>query len=335
MKVARLAHTGHMKIYDEPLPFLEDNQVLVKVKSVGICGSDLHYFRHGGLGSFKVKMPMDIGHEVSGEVVDPNGHTQFKKGMKIAIEPGNHCGECQYCKLGMYNHCENMKFLGANDIGAIREYMALEANRLFPCQRNMSYDEIMMLEPLAVAMYVVKKITPKKKSNVHIIGAGTIGLLVMQLSKFYTKNIVIGDLVRARREFAWDNWESKPKFIYNPLDYVNLKNSADIVYECAGTQSAIRNAVKFSKKLGIIALVGIPEYDTVQYNPHQSRIKELTFLNIRRTNISPKHAMNMVEHGLIKVSDLVTHKFNIEDTQEAFETASKYRDGVIKAVINP
>ena len=332
MKVARLAYAGHMKIYDESLPSLEDNQVLVKVKSVGICGSDLHYFRHGGLGSFKVDLPMDIGHEVSGEVVDPNGNTQFRKGMKVAIEPGHHCGKCYYCELHLYNHCENMKFLGANDVGAIREYLALEPNRLFPSPRDISYDDIMMLEPLAVAMYVVKRITPKKKSNVYIIGAGTIGLLVLQLCNFYTKNITVGDFVRERRAFAS---KYNTKLVYSPQAYVNLKNKADIVYECAGTQSAIHNAIKFSKKLGTVVLVGIPEYDHVRYNPHQSRIKELTFLNIRRTNVPPKHAMNMVEHGLIDVSDFVTHKFNIEDTQEAFETASKYRDGVIKAVINP
>ncbi len=331
MKVARLAHVEHMKIYDEPIPSLKDNQVLVKVKSVGICGSDLHYFRHCGLGSFKVDLPMDIGHEVSGEVVDPNGNTQFRKGMKVAIEPGHHCGKCTYCLIELYNHCENMKFLGANDIGAIREYMALDVERLFSPFRNMTYDDIMMLEPLTVAMYVVKKVTPKIKSNVHIIGAGTIGLLVMQLAMMYSTNVTIGDFVKERREFAS---RFEPNTVFHPLEYEN-KTVADIVYECAGTQSAIHSAIKFTAKLGTIALVGIPEHDHVYYNPHQARIKELNLVNIRRTNINLKLAYQLVRGKYVDVASLVTHKFNIEDTQEAFETASNYRDGVIKAVINP
>lgn len=333
MKVARLAHVGHIKIYDESIPPLKTNQVLVKVKSVGICGSDLHYFRHGGLGSFKVDLPMDIGHEVSGEVVDPNGDTRFRKGMRVGIEPGHHCGSCVYCTNGLYNHCENMKFLGANDIGAIREYMNINGNRLFAPASRIPYDDIMMLEPLTVAMYIIKKITPKRHSNVHIIGAGTIGLLVLQLAKYYTDNITIGDWVKERREFAS---KFNPKTIYDPSVFLSdLENSSDIVYECAGTQSAIYNALKFANKMSKIVLVGIPEYDSVKYNPHQARIKEVTFLNIRQTNIPLSLAASLVDSIKIDVSSLVTHKFNIEDTQEAFETASRYRDGVIKAVINP
>jgi len=349
-RVVKLVDTTKISISIEPTPGVNpyfNQRLLVKVLQCGICGSDLHYFRKGGLGSFKA-MPMELGHECVGVVDEPNQNKVFKKGDLVAVEPNLPCGECEYCKMGRTNLCPNQHFLGVNNyIGGMRDYLPVNESQLFKLPKKTNLDFAVMLEPFSVSLYAVEQ-TLKTNEEEHmpqpkicILGAGPIGVLCAYacfISDIYMENIVLSDINVDRLELARKKIDipikQRFKHFYGLKEHIekkSLKPEITHVIDCAGTQESFDMALKILKPGGKLMLVGIPEVDYLMMNPHIARIKELTILNCRRSNITLKETYTVAKK--FQLEKLVTHHWQPEDAEHAFWTLSQYRDNCMKGVI--
>jgi len=329
-RVAKIVEERKIDIFDEEIPDLKENQILVKLKAVGICGSDLHFFRHCGLGSFRNPLPIDIGHEPSAVVIASNC-SKFSPGDEVAIEPGINCGQCKFCHKGLFNLCVNTKFLGANDIGAFRDYIILEPERLFHV-RDISFEKSALLEPLGVALHAIDRVHWEIGDDVAILGSGTIGLCILSVLKKIGCNVTMFDPLQYRLDFAKMNWQVNTHLNDVDVDLKHLKNQFKIVFDAAGTQDSIKKASQIVATSGEICIVGIPEVDELSINPHQLRVKEITLTNSRRSNQKLETAYRLFKNDDV-IEKIVTHKFPLEDIQTAFEIAADYQNESIKVII--
>lgn len=329
-RVAKIVEERKIDIFDEEIPALGENQILVKLKAVGICGSDLHFFRHCGLGSFKNPLPIDIGHEPSAVVIASNC-SKFSPGEEVAIEPGINCGQCKFCHKGLFNLCLNTKFLGANDIGAFRDHIILEPERLFHIQ-GISFEKAALLEPLGVALHAIDRVHCEIGDDIAVLGSGTIGLCILAVLKKMGCNVTMLDPLQYRLDFAASHWQAKTHLNDANIDLKHLKNQFKTVFDAVGTQDSIKKAIQLVATSGEICIVGIPEVDELVINPHQLRVKEITLTNTRRSNQKLEKAYNIFKDDNT-IEKIVTHKFPLEDIQKAFEIAADYQDESIKVMI--
>ena len=175
MKVVRLHAHGELRLHDEPEPEPLAGEALVRVKAVGVCGSDLHWFSEGEIGDAKLEQPLVLGHEFAGETED---------GQRVAVDPAMPCGHCEFCERGHPNLCENMIFAGHGKMdGAMREYGSFPPHCLFPLPDSLSYADGAMLEPLGVAIHTVDLGKLRAGMSVGVFGCGPIGLLIAQMAR--------------------------------------------------------------------------------------------------------------------------------------------------------
>lgn len=326
MKVAKLAAPGKMELFEEPRPELRNvGEILIQPRFMGICGTDLHYFRHGGLGTHMHELPMSIGHEVSGTVMGSLSE-DFKIGDKLAIEPGLHCGNCKYCESGMQNLCESSRFIGSNVEGAFREWMVVDEKQVLGIPEPMNLSDAVMIEPLSVAIHAVRRSRLQLGDSVAIYGVGPIGLLILQVC----------NAMGCGKSYVYDKLDYRVSFAEQfGADPISKEEppTVDIAFDAAGAQETIDLCFRAADKGGAVVLVGVPETDFVRYNPHISRIKEVNVYNCRRANRALSLALELFLSDKVSFEGMVTHAFSLEKIQEAFETAADYRDQVIKAVI--
>ncbi|MFZ1291188.1 MAG: alcohol dehydrogenase catalytic domain-containing protein [Melioribacteraceae bacterium] len=343
MKAVLLQGIKQFEIKDIRTPdLIYDTGVLIKVKMVGICGSDIHYYKTGRIGSQIVQFPFITGHEAAG-IVEKVGSkvTKVKPGQRIAIDPAVSCGKCDQCLSGRENTCRELIFMGAPKQmeGALCNYIILKEQNCFPINDEMTFEQAVLSEPLAIAVYSVDQSNPKPNSNVAILGVGPIGMSVFHYLK--TKkigDIYITDKLDYRLEFAK---QLNPKYVGNP-NKTNVVEEIkkikplemDIVYECSGDLEAYKHAIELLKPGGLFVIVGIPEVDEIPFPIHELRRKEITILNIRRQSKTTQKAVDLLSSRKINMDKLVTHHFKMEETNEAFELVSNYRDGVMKAMIS-
>jgi L-iditol 2-dehydrogenase len=335
-KIVKLEKVGKLRIYEEDIPSLKAGEVLVKVKAVGICGSDMHYFLHGGLGSFKQKMPMEIGHEASGVVVDSFDKSAFKKGDRVAIEPGKPCLLCEWCLKGKHNLCKNGTFMGENEKGALATYIIAHQIQLEKIPKNMSYEVGALMEPLGVGLHAVNLVNPNSTKNAAIIGAGPIGLSVfLILKRIGFSQIFLIDKLPYRIKFAKKMGATKAFLFKDALQKIKDATNGDgvtYVFDTGGTQDSVNLCIDIVKTSGTIALIGIPDVDFINYNPHKLRTKEITIKNVRRSNQTLEDCVMLFSNDK-NLEKLVTHKYKFEKAQNAFNLVSKYKGNVIKCVI--
>jgi L-iditol 2-dehydrogenase len=336
-KVAKLTQIRKIEIFEEEIPKLQKGQILVAIKSVGICGSDMHYFKEGGLGSFKNPLPMYIGHEPAGIIVDSNGSEKFKEGDRVAVEPGMPCVTSYWSMKGKHNLCEKGTFMGANAQGAFSDYVVVEELQLVKIPDTMSYNLASLLEPLGVCLHTANLIEPKFTESATIFGAGPIGLCMYSiLNKAGVKDIFMVDKLPYRVKFAKefgatesfllaDDYHKKIKELTNGM-------GTTMAIDTGGTSESIDGCINVSSVNGKVALIGIPESDFVNYNPHRMRTKELTIKNVRRSN---QTLDDCVKHytGDNNIEKIISHEFNFEDIQKAFDLVADYGDQVLKCII--
>ncbi|MCB9259146.1 MAG: alcohol dehydrogenase catalytic domain-containing protein [Ignavibacteriales bacterium] len=342
MKAVQLKAIREFEIKEIPDPkIFEDDDVLVRIKMVGVCGSDIHYYTTGRIGSQIVEFPFISGHEAAG-IVEKVGAkvTKVKPGQRIAIDPAVSCGKCDQCSSGRENTCRELVFMGApkQKEGALCNYVVLKEHNCFPIGDNITFEQAVLSEPLAIAVYSVDQSKLKPDSNIAILGAGPIGMSVFHVLRTHqVGDIFITDRIDDRLEFSK---QLNPKYCGNPnISNVveEIKNieplEMDIVYECSGDPEAYRHAIELLKPGGLFVIVGIPEVDDIAFPIHELRRKEITILNIRRQANSTQKALDYLSSGKINMDKMVTHHFKMEDTNEAFELVSQYKDGVMKAII--
>jgi L-iditol 2-dehydrogenase len=336
-KVAKLTQIRKIEIFEEEIPKLQKGQILVAIKSVGICGSDMHYFKEGGLGSFKNPLPMYMGHEPSGIIVDSNGSEKFKEGDRVAVEPGMPCVTSYWSMKGKHNLCEKGTFMGANAQGAFADYVIVEELQLVKIPDTMSYNLASLLEPLGVCLHTANLIEPKFTESATIFGAGPIGLCMYSiLEKAGVKDIFMVDKLPYRVKFAKEFGASESFLLaddYNKkIKELTHGMGTTMAIDTGGTAESIDGCINVSSVNGKVALIGIPEADFVNYNPHRMRTKELTIKNVRRSN---QTLDDCVKHytGDNNIEKIISHEFNFEDIQKAFDLVADYGDQVLKCII--
>ena len=343
MKAVVLTSLRQMEFMDLPDPKIEkDTDVLLKIERIGVCGSDVHYYETGRIGSQVVEYPYVTGHECGATVMAVGDSvTRVKVGDAVAVDPAVSCYECAQCKMGRENTCYNLRFLGTpgQGEGCLCEYLVMPEDSCYPIHGATTFEQAVMCEPLAIAAYSVQRAKLLEKANIAILGSGPIGLCTFVSAKAENVNTCyMTDKINARIEAAKGagaTWVGNP----DTQDIVEgiLKQQpkgVDAVFECAGEQEAIDQCVDLLRPGGTLILTGIPRLDRISLAIDLLRRKEISLINIRRQNQCTQNAIDMVASGKVDVDFMITHHFPLERTKDAFELVAGYRDGVIKAMIN-
>ena len=343
MKKLVLTGIGRIEMIDSPKPELKNpDDVLIRIKTVGVCGSDVHYFTEGKIGSQVVEFPFALGHECSGMVIQTGvAVTRVKPGDLVAIYPSIHCGTCDQCLAGRPHTCRNNRFLGCPGQleGCLAEYIVMPEFTCFVLTNKLNQTTGALIEPLTIGTYSVERTqTDLRTKTIGIFGLGPIGLSVLMVLKtMQTGNIFCYEPLDYRREKAL---KLNTDFVFNPFDVDALDSTGkieplllDLVFECSGSQLAVDDALNVLKPGGKLVLVGIPAEARYIFNMDLMRRKEIAIQNVRRQNHCVEKAIALIENGL-PVEQMVTHHFRPEETQYAFEVVSNYQDGVIKAMID-
>ena len=321
-----------------PVPAAGPGQVLVKIKRIGICGSDIHVY-HGK--HPYTKYPVTQGHEVSGQVAAlGEGVTQFQVGQRVTIEPQVYCGKCYPCTHGKYNLCEELKVMGFQTTGTASEYFAVDASKVTPLPEGMSYDEGAMLEPLAVTVHAAKRAGDIAGKKVCVLGCGPIGILLIQsLKAFGAAEVMATDISDYRLELAKTCG----------ADYViNTKNSdfgkalvdcfgpdkADVIYDCAGNDITMDQAIQNARKGSVIILVavyaGLAHCDLAKLN--DSELDLNTTMMYRHEDYVD--AIRIVNEGKVQLKPLMSKHFAFQDYLAAYEYIDTHQETTMKVLID-
>jgi L-iditol 2-dehydrogenase len=343
MKSMKLTGIRQMEMKEVPEPKLvKPNDVKIKMSVMGICGSDIHYYTQGNIGSQKVIYPFTVGHEGAGVVVETGpGVKRVKKGDSVAIEPAMPCWVCDQCLAGRHNTCRNLKFLGCpgQSEGCLSEYLVMPETSCFVLSGKLTPDQGSISEPLAIGVYAVMKSGSVKGLNIGILGYGPIGMSVMLAAKAAgADSFYVTDKIKERLSIAeiegvtYTGNPLKENIITGILQKSTL--GLDIVFECCGQQEALDQAVDILKPGGKLIVVGIPEFDRWSMCVETTRRKEISLQFIRRQEECVEEALEMMRSGLINIDRMITHRFPFNKTKEAFDLVAGYKDGVMKAMID-
>jgi L-iditol 2-dehydrogenase len=336
MKALRLHGVQDLRLHDEPVPDPKAGEVLVQVKAVGICGSDLHWFAEEGIGDARLEKPLVLGHEFAG-VIASGPH----RGVRVAVDPCITCGKCEYCLQGNPNLCVAHTFAGHGlTDGGLRQFLAWPEEFLFPIPDRLSDEDGAMLEPLGVAIHTIDLGHLRTGMIVGITGCGPIGLLAIQLARLSgAVQVVATDklphrLEAARRMGADLVLQAEPNGQESAAILAATKGrGVDVAFEIAGENEAVDTAVAIAKPGGCVVLAGIPAEDRTCFTASVARRKGLTLRLVRRMKLTYPRAISLVEKGLVDVRSIVTTCLPLEESQQAFTMAND-RQG-LKIVLNP
>jgi L-iditol 2-dehydrogenase len=343
MKAAYLTGLRQIEIREAPKPRSPgQREVLLRINTVGVCGSDMHYYTRGRIGAQVVQYPFIVGHECAATVVEAGAEGgSLRAGQRVAVDPLIACGECDQCRGGRRHTCRNQKFLGCPGQieGALVEYLVLPADCCTPVPDSLDDDQVVVVEPLSIGVYAAQMAQLTPGARVGIVGAGPIGLCTLLAIRAQVKAAVyVTDLLDERLAVAracGADWTGNPRredvlaAIRRPAPL-----GLDVVFECAGEQEALDQSAQLLKPGGALLVIGIPEVDRVSFDISLLRRHELRILNVRRQNDCVVPAIDLVAGRRVDVRPLVTHHFRLEETPRAFDLVSARRDGVVKAIIH-
>jgi L-iditol 2-dehydrogenase len=344
MKAVYLTALREMEVRQAPDPKLSGpHDVLLRVDTLGVCGSDIHYYARRSIGPQFAPFPFVLGHELAGTVMETGSQvTALKSGQRVSVDPLIPCGHCDQCLSGRRHTCREQKFLGSSgQAGGLSEYLVMPDVCCYPVPDTLSDDEAAMVEPLSIGVYAVQMALRnglESGAKVGIVGSGPIGLCALLAVRAEAQvTTYVTDPVEYRLEAAraaGATWAGNPdredvEAVIQSLEPLGL----DVVFECAGEQAAIDQAVDLLKPGGALFIIGIPEVDRISFNISLIRRKELRIFNVRRQNECVERAIELIATKKVNVAPLVTHHFPLEQTPPAFEMVSARRDGVLKAII--
>lgn len=342
MKAVQLTGIRAMTLTDVPVPAIaEDDQVLVRMRVVGVCGSDVHYYTQGRIGSLVVDYPFAVGHECAG-VVEAVGSnvSRVQAGDAVAIDPAMFCGACEQCRMGRPNTCLHLRFLGCpgQAEGCLSEYIVMPEQCCFRLQESTDPELGALSEPLAIGVYACTLARSLGGARIGILGCGPIGMSVLLSARHAMAGAVyVTDKIDARLQLATQGgatWTGNPDKADVVAEIAEREPGLlDYVFECCGKQEAIDQAIALLRPGGTLFLIGIPEVERISFSIDAMRRNEITFQNVRRQNGCTKKTLDLIESGDIDPRFLITHRFPMEETQNAFEMVADYRDGVMKAMI--
>jgi len=346
MLAARLYGPRDLRLERLPHPGAPDRgQALLRVKATGICGSDLHSFHDGRIGDTSLEGPLILGHEFSAvvEAVGPgsvDGHYQtLKPGMRVAVDPAQPCRHCELCEHGHPNLCAHLAFCGNYPYGgSLCEWMHMPAHSCFPVSRKIDDEAAALLEPLGVAIHAVDFAKLRVGHSVAILGAGPIGLLILQIAR-----LAGADLVFVTDRFPWrlklaQKWGGIP-IRYDKEDAARrvMKETqgrgVDVAIEAAWAEESVAQAAAMSRLGGRLVIVGISGGNRLELPASIARRKGLTIIMSRRMKHTYPRAIHLAETGRVDLHGLVSHRFPLKRAVEALRLNTAYPDGVIKVMV--
>ena len=316
-------------------------EVLVKVRAVGICGSDMHYYLEGSCASQPAIFPSVLGHEPEGEVsaIVP-GVENLAPGMPVAIEPAITCGQCEFCRAGRYNLCERVIFMGGLQTpGLLREWATIPADNAVPLPAGMTYAAATVIEPLSVILHALELTRLEAGQTVAVMGAGPIGLLSAAVARVAgASQIIVADriphrLALARELGATLTVDIRSESIVDAILDSTGGRGAHLILDAAGKPDSINPALRAVRSGGRVVLIGIPSDAITGVDLHAALHREATLVALKRSNRNDHDAIDLIASGKIDACKLVTHRFPLDRADRAFATIAEYADGVAKAVV--
>lgn len=321
-------------------------QVLLRVAVTGLCGSDLHSFADARIGDTSIRGPLTLGHEFSGVVVESGPDSldglfrPLTPGVRVAVDPAQPCGQCELCQAGQPNFCRRLHFCGNDpDGGSLCEWMHMPARSCFPVPQTVDFDAAALLEPLGVALHAVDLAHIHVATSLAILGAGPVGLLILQVAK-----LAGADPIFISDKFPW-RLDLAQKYGGIPLHCETEDVSGrilgqtghlgtDVVIEAAWGGDAAAQAAEVARPGARVVLVGIPSEDRFAIRPVTARRKGLTIVLSRRMKHTYPRAIRLVQRGLVDLLGLISHRYPLSRAADAFQLNSEYRDNVIKVIID-
>ncbi len=341
MRAAELISPFTFRLTDMPIEDPGPGEVQVRIEAVGVCGSDMHAYKEGGVGGIPNVYPMLLGHEPAGRIVKTGaGVTGLAAGDQGALEPALYCYHCEFCLSGRHNVCANLRFLSTpTHPGFFRELVNLPAVNFRPIPTGMSCNEAALAEPLAVAMHSLHLASIGAGETVAVIGAGPIGLLtIAALRAAKAGRIWAVEPLAHRRELAraiGADAAIEPGEAVKEILRETGKRGVDCAIDCAAGENTTGQAVHLTRNAGRVVLTGIHSTAMVSMEGSVMRRKELTIFNVRRSNHETEEALELLHAHTDWFAPLLTHTRQIEQIDEAFTIASQYREGVGKMIVKP
>lgn len=337
MLQAVMTAPGNIEFRDVPLPETADGQVLVKIMTIGICGSDIHVY-HGK--HPYTSYPVVQGHEVSGEIVKVSPDVKgFKIGDRVTIQPQVVCGKCYSCTHGNYHICDELKVMGFQTTGVASEYFAVDASKVLKLPEGMDFDKGALIEPVAVAVHALGRGGDVKDKKVLVLGAGPIGNLVAQTAKgLGAKSAMITDLSSYRLMIAKSCGidycvNVKEQDLGKEIPAAFGRDGADLILECAGANPTTDQAVKYARKGSDIIIVGVfGDKANVDLAAVQDRELRLIGTLMYRENDFIK-AIQLIKNDKIKLDPIITGHFVFKDFKKAYEYIEEQKDRIMKVII--
>lgn len=341
MKAAVWHGSNDIRIEEIPKPEIKDDEVLIRVKATGICGSEAHAY--SGVSKRRTP-PLIMGHEFTGEVTEVGEKGEdVKIGDRVVIDPIIRCGTCEQCISGRSNICNNLRLIGLHQHGAFAEYVAVPAKNCLRLPDSVSFEEGTLVEPLSVGVHAVSRTPVKLGDTVVVIGAGIIGLMTMQAAKLAGAArlaIVGGGRRKYRLELARKLGadvvinSKKEDSVKKVMELTDMKG-VDAVLEAVGIEITVQQAMKMVKKGGRVAVIGmlVPKMELEMLN---AAVKETEIKGMYGyTTTDFRVALDLIIAGRVDVKSVITHLFPLDDARKAFEILHEKRDGVTKVIIKP
>ena len=321
MRASVLESKKTLRVEERPIPVPDADQVLIKVAAVGVCGSDVHYYREGRLGDFVVDKPLILGHEASGTIVAAGSEVSSARvGQRVAIEPQRPCGHCRECRAGAYNLCPSIEFYATPPIdGAFCEYVLIQDPFAFAIPDTMSDEAGALCEPLSVAITTMRKAHITPGSSILIAGAGPIGIICAQVAKaFGAADIVMTELVPEKRERALGYGATR---VIDPAaqDVTSLHLDVNAFVDATGAEQAVYTGIKCVRPQGTAVLVGMGKPDMVLPVSHIANL-EISVTGIFRYVDTWPTAIHLVSSGQVDLDSLVTKKYDLDHVEEALNS---------------
>jgi len=321
-----------------PEPVLGPGEVLVRVRAVGVCGSDLHYYLEGGIGQAQIEAPLTPGHELSGEVAGGTGEPYgLADGTLVAVDPAQPCGRCEQCAAGHPNLCPYVCFLGSPGVdGGLCDLISVPPGNLFPVPEGFDAALTALLEPLGVAVHAVDITNLRPGSGVAVLGGGPIGLMLAQVAKVAgAAHVRLIEPNAWRREAALSLGADWVHADYREALDATSGRGEDCVLEATNSSEGPEHAAQLARVGGKVTLVGIPEGDSFTMTAGNARRKGLTVRFSRRMGHVYPRAIALVAEGRVNIKPIASNAYPLERSGEAFEAGARLEEGYLKAVIYP
>lgn len=321
---------GDLRLADLPRPTPRAGEVLLRIRSVTICASDLHLYAEGNVGGVSWDRAFVPGHEAAGEVVDANG-AGFAAGMPVVIDPALPCRACDQCGAGRFHLCRNLHFcnLPPTD-GAMQEYLSWPADRVFAVPESVDLVAAPLFEPLCVAVHAAELAPALEGATVLVAGCGAIGLFTVQMVRVRgARWIIATDLVSERLALARQLGADETV----QVGQGTLPTGVDVAFEAAGPEEAVQQCLEAVRPGRTVIVIGIPSEDRYHLLPSQLRRNEITLRFCRRQNENYPEAIALVQEGRVQLDPILTHRFPAERAQEAFDLAERRAEGAVRVAV--